>query len=83
MAHYVLLTEKTRKARRTYVCCHCAEPIVKNEKYIFTSGAVAGTVQTDHWHAECRVAVTAFDEESWDGWTPGEYRRGTLKKRWG
>jgi hypothetical protein len=79
MSDYVLLTEKIHRARKGYICCHCAEPIVKNEKYIYTSGAIRGTIQFDRWHPECRAAIT---DESWARWTPGEYRRGTLKKRW-
>jgi hypothetical protein len=81
--YYVLLSEVARKARKTYVCCHCAEPIVKNEKYIFTSIAIAGTVQADRWHEDCRGAVERWEEKNWPGWTPGKYRRGTVRRRWG
>jgi hypothetical protein len=79
MSDYVLLTEKTHKARKPYICCHCAEPILKNEKYVFTSGAIGGTIQADRWHTDCRSAISNF----WSSWTPGSYQRGTLKRRWG
>jgi len=83
MSGYRLLTEKTYKARKTYYCVHCSESIPRNETYVYTSGAIHGTIQADRWHAECWTAIREWDAAGWDSWRPGIYRRGTLKKKWG
>lgn len=82
MYAYTLLTEKTRKAQKNYFCSHCAEPILKSEKYVYTTGSIEGRMQADSWHVECRAAVNSWSARKWDSWVPGSYRRGTVKNKW-
>jgi hypothetical protein len=82
MSDYIPLTEKTYKARKPYFCSHCAESIARNEKYVYTTGAIHKTIQVDRWHVECWTAVNGWAAADWDLWRPGIYRRGTLKNKW-
>jgi hypothetical protein len=77
---YILLTEEVRRARKHYLCIHCAEPIEPGEEHVFTSGAYGGSVQGDRWHSECRKACCArFEYSDWLAWEPGAYRRGSAE----
>jgi hypothetical protein len=82
MSDYILLTEKTHKARKAYFCSHCAEPIPRNEQYVYTTGAIHGTIQVDRWHVNCRTVINDWNPAERDAWRPGVYQRGTLKKKW-
>ena len=80
MSDYVLLVEETRRARKSYLCVHCAERIEPGELHVYVVGMYDHAISGDRWHAECRDACCeAFASADWDRWEAGAYERGSIE----
>jgi hypothetical protein len=77
---YVLLTEETRRARKLYLCVHCAERIEPGDLHVYVVGTYDGCISGDRWHPECRFACNErFDWFDWLAWEPGCHERGSTE----
>ena len=67
---------------KEYSCEWCAEKIAKGEKHFYRVYRYCGDFNSGRMHLECETAMRDEDPQNLqDGWTPGDYKRGTIDGR--
>ncbi|CAB3850014.1 hypothetical protein [Achromobacter animicus] len=76
---YRELSNKEVQTRKPHSCGWCAERIEAGERAQARSYISEGEITSERMHPECYVAMETYRPQSdlWDGWTPGQFQRGT------
>ncbi len=76
---YEELSNKQVTCRKNYSCGWCAQAVNKGERAQARSYKFFGDMVSDHMHPECYEAMlTLPNDECQDGWTPGDFPRGSI-----
>ena len=79
---YQLLSQTFPKARKTYACIWCGEPILKGEVHEKYAGTYCREFQSSRFHKECAEAQTDYYHENGDAeFSPGDFKRGTTEEK--
>lgn len=79
---YEEISAKHVVGRKEYFCEWCSESISKGEKHFVRFYAFEGQTNSGRMHLECEMAMGDEDPQNLsEGWTPGDYRRGSTKCR--
>lgn len=78
---YRELSDKEVTTRKAHACAWCGERIAAGERVQARSYHFDGALQSDHMHPECYQAMQNYPDPSelGDGWTKGEFLRGSFE----
>lgn len=80
--NYIELKYTEPKARKEYYCEWCNEKIVIGEQHFYRVYVFEGEFTTGRMHFECHDTMQkAPHDEVCDGWTQGDFKRGSLELR--
>lgn len=75
---YSEISSKVVKCRKRHSCGWCSEPIEIGMQAQYRAYVFDGDFGSDHMHTECAAAMHKADNRDLeDGWTPGDYARGS------
>lgn len=72
---YTLISERSHKALKRYLCIWCGELILPGQQYVREFSTYQGDVQKHKWHPECRDASAEYFREVDDEFSPHDMER--------
>ena len=72
---YTLISERSHKALKRYLCIWCGEAILPGQQYVREFSVYEGDVQKHKWHPECREASAEFFREVDNEFSPFDMER--------
>lgn len=72
---YTLISERTHKALKRYICIWCGESILPGQQYVREFSTYEGDVQKHKWHPECRDASEEYFREVDNEFSPHDMER--------
>ena len=79
---YTELSSKYVKSKKEHSCEWCAEKILIGEKCFYRAYISDRDFMHGRMHIECEEAMLTVDHrELEDGWSPGDYKRGSSECR--